>query len=234
MSKTLTASYLLSTDTQLKENKEFQELHSKYSKPASDESLDKTVKTLTEKGHKAYVVEGKDDFMKLIQTLVPDGASIYSGSSTTLQELGFVEYLKANPTKYVNHKAAFVAASSKGDQAGMADAVAKGWLADYWFASVGAISETGEIVWGSATGTRLAPHTPKNLVLVAGTNKITADLEDALKRLKDYQKTLTDGEARAFGLSGSTLAEIGVLSAANPFGAPGRVHVIFVKGVYGY
>ena len=42
--------------------------------------------------------------------------------------------------------------------------VSPGFLADYWIASVGAVSEEGDIVWGSGTGTRVAATTAKNLV----------------------------------------------------------------------
>lgn len=235
MALPLSASNLVVSDTQLKESKEFQALHAKYSKPADEATVERTMKALTDKGHKVSLAKDKEDFLKLIQSIVPEGASIYTGGSTTLEEIGFIQLMIDNPTKYVNLKAPYLEAMGKGDFAAAGAAATKGKFADYWLASVGAVSESGEIVWGSTTGSRVAAFTPKNLVFVVGTNKITPDFDSALKRLKEYQKLVNDARARVvFKAPEAPLAEVGAITTADPFGTPGRVHVIFVNGAFGY
>lgn len=101
-----------------------QALFAKYSKPASDESVEKTVKAFVAKGHKAVVVNSKEEAVKYLQSLAPEGASVCSGcklqaavavalahfpilvciaDSTTLHEIGFVDYLK-NQSKWKDLK----------------------------------------------------------------------------------------------------------------------------------
>lgn len=88
------------------------------------------------------------------------------GGSTTLAEIGFVDWLKAPPAsapKFRNTKGEAVAARLKGDLPGFARLTQEGMGADWFFSSLGGISEQGEIVWGSGTGTRVSTHA-KNLV----------------------------------------------------------------------
>lgn len=91
-----------------------QALFAKHSKPASDEVVDKTVKALIAKGHKAVAVNSKEEAVKYLQSLVPEGATLSSGYSTTLHEIGWVDHLKAQ-TKWTDYKSQILAAQGKND-----------------------------------------------------------------------------------------------------------------------
>lgn len=47
----------------------------KYSKTASDESIEKTKKSLEEKYHKCTIVNNKKEALELIKKLIPKGSS---------------------------------------------------------------------------------------------------------------------------------------------------------------
>ena len=66
----------------------------KYDTLASQDSIQKTMEALTERGHLSELVESKTQALARIKELIPTGASVMNGSSRTLEEIGFVQYLK--------------------------------------------------------------------------------------------------------------------------------------------
>ena len=52
------------------------------------------MEALTERGHLSELVESKTQALARIKELIPTGASVMNGSSRTLEEIGFVQYLK--------------------------------------------------------------------------------------------------------------------------------------------
>jgi uncharacterized phage infection (PIP) family protein YhgE len=78
-----TANSLVQEDSQIN-NDSFKALHSKYSVLASDDQIAKTKAGLESKGHTTSVVETGAEALALIQTLIPDGSSVYNTGSTSL------------------------------------------------------------------------------------------------------------------------------------------------------
>jgi acyl-CoA hydrolase len=67
----------------------------------------------------------------------------------------------------------------------------QGLLADYFLASANAIASTGELVFFSANGNRTAGVAQgKNVIIVAGINKVVTDMNEALKRAREYATPL--------------------------------------------
>ncbi|MCM8789955.1 MAG: lactate utilization protein, partial [Candidatus Omnitrophica bacterium] len=67
----------------------------------------------------------------------------------------------------------------------------QGAQADYYLSSANAISQNGEFVFLSAFGHRIAGiANAKNVIIVSGTNKLTVNLDDAIKRAKEYATPL--------------------------------------------
>ena len=62
----------------------------------------------------------------------------------------------------------------------------KAFSSDYYLSSINALSEDGQIVNVDGTGNRVAAITfgPKNVIFVVGVNKVTQDVESALKRAR--------------------------------------------------
>lgn len=84
---------------------------------------------------------------------------------------------------------------------------------DCFFCSANAISATGEILNVDATGNRITAMTfgPKKVIIVAGMNKVTPDLESALQRLREVA-----GPMRAKSLNRETpCVETGICSDCN-------------------
>jgi len=230
------ASELSKSDSKLKENKGFQTLHAKYSKPANDASIEHAVSALKAKGHKTTVVDTKEAALQVLKDLIPSSGSISSGGSTTLSEIGFTDYLKNARLGVRNFKGDAMAAMGRGEMPAMFALLHEGLNADVFFTSCSAVTENGEIVFGDGTGTRVAANTAKSLIFVVGSNKIVPTWADAEARLFDYQAPLEGARMRvAYNnpqMEGSVV-HFGAIRQGEFF-TPGRVHVVLIKGALGY
>ena len=94
-----------------------------------------------------------------------------TGSSTTLNEIGFVELLKSGNHPWNNLKDKIV---SEKDPKKQAELRKKSVLANYFLGSVHAVTQSGEVITASNTGSQLAPYafSSNNVVWVVGTQKI--------------------------------------------------------------
>ena len=147
----LSASSLATSDPQLKDVN-----FEKYSKPASDDVVEKTRKALEAKTHKVTVVNNKAEALETLKNLVPKGASVMNAGSMTLVkikkyvwiyffgqiEIGFTEYLKTQ-TEWNNLHGKILAET---DQAKQAQLRREALLADYYLSSVSAVTEDGNFV----------------------------------------------------------------------------------------
>lgn len=162
-----------------------------YSKLASQESVEKTADSLKARGFIPVVVENGKEAFDTIKKLIPEGASVMNGSSVTLEEIGFVDHLKAGKHGWNNlHEAVL----KEGDKEKRAHLRKHSVVSDYYLGSVHAVTEGGELVIASNTGSQL-PHlayTSPNLILVVSTQKIVPDIAAAFERLKKHVIPLED------------------------------------------
>ncbi len=114
-------------------------------------------------------------------SLVPVTAAVGVSGSRTLEELGAVAALESRGTTVHNQ---YREALSREEGLALRR---RGAQADVYLASPNAIAETGELVFFSAFGNRTAGiSSAKQVVLVAGTNKIVPTLADAISRSREY------------------------------------------------
>lgn len=203
-----------------------------YNTLASEESITTTLQALQTNGFHVEVVENKSDALERIKTLIPKNASVHNGGSTTLHDIGYIEYLKSNTHGWNNLHAHILAETDPQKQAVLRRESA---FSDYYVGSVHALSETGEMVIASNTGSQL-PHlvfTSPNIILVVGTQKITKTLSDAFRRLEEYVVPLEDKRAMSAYNAHTMNAKTLILHKENPM--MGRtVRIILVKEQLGY
>ena len=156
-----------------------------YDQLAPLEVIEKTKKALEEKGYQVFVVEKGAEALEKIKELIPQEASVMNGSSKTLEAIGYMDFLKSGQTGW-NDLHAKVDAES--DPVKRAELRKQSSLSDYYLGSVHAMTEDGQMVIASNSGSQL-PHivfTSPNLILVVGTQKVVPDLTEAMKRLESY------------------------------------------------
>ena len=196
----------------------------------SDQEIHETIKNVQDRGIIVHLVKNRKEALEKIKELIPKGAEVMNGSSTTLIEIGFVDYLKSENHGWNNFHESIL---SEKDPQKQGDLRRKADTSEYFLASVNAIAKTGELVAADASGSRVGafPFTAKNLILVAGINKITNNLDEALQRLREYAYPLENVRAKeAYGM-GSMIGKIVIM---NKEMFKGRTTLILVKEKLGF
>ena len=103
----------------------------------------------------------------------------------------------------------------------------------YMVGSVHAITQTGSLVAASKSGSQLGPYASGagKVILVAGTNKIVSDLDEAFQRIDEHSLPLEDARARAAYGMGSSVDKVLVTHSEI---VPGRTTVILIRESLGY
>jgi len=99
--------------------------------------------------------------------------------------------------------------------------------------SVHAVTETGSLVAASMSGSQLGPHVTGagRVILVVGTQKIVWDVEEGLRRVKEFSFPLEDARAQAAYGVHSGVNKIPIINREI---TPGRITVVFVDEVLGF
>lgn len=204
----------------------------KFDELAEKDVVTKTEKALTEHSFIPESVEKGSDALARIKELIPTGASVTNGASQTLQQIGYVDYLKEGKHGWNNLHATVLAETDKQKQALLRR---QSVVSDWYLGSAHAVTQDGQIVISSNSGSQLPPlaFTSPNIILVVSTEKIVGNLQDAFDRIKTYVVPLEDARMKAALGYGTALNKTLILHGENP--AIGRkVHVILVNEKLGF
>ncbi|BBE31570.1 membrane protein [Tepiditoga spiralis] len=129
--------------------------------------------------HDAYLVENKNEVVPLLKKLMPENSKVGVGGSVTLSECNVLEFLR-------NEKFNFLDRYSVKTEEEKTEIYYENFKTDFFLCSANAITMDGKIVQLDGNGTRVAPMIwgPKNVIIVAGMNKVVEDLNEAELRLK--------------------------------------------------
>ena len=195
----------------------------------SDEVITKTIEALKKRNIQTVVVNNRTEALAKLKELIPSGVSVMTGSSTTLDEIGFTDLLKSKNHPWRNFKDIIFAEK---DPVKQYELRRQSLLADYFLASVQAIAQTGEVLSCDATGTRTGPYSfgPKDVIWVAGAQKIVTDLDQAFRRMHEHCIPLEDKRMKSVGYPGTTLSRILIYEKADA----NRITMILVKEKLGF
>ena len=158
---------------------------------ADKKIIDETIKNLALNGVEGIFVENGAVALEKIKELIPVGVSVMNGSSVTLEQIGFVDYLKGGKHGWNNLHDGILVEKDPVKQAGLRKQAV---LSDYYLGSVHALAETGQFLIASNSGSQL-PHitfTSASLIFVVGAQKIVPNIDEAFKRLNEYVIPLED------------------------------------------
>lgn len=204
-----------------------------YTQLPTTEIVTKTIEALKARNIEGHSVATGADALALVKQLIPAGASINNGSSTTLHQIGLVDYLKDSAANgWNNLHAASITETDPEKKAAAQDAA---HFADFYLGSVHALTEDGELVIASASGSQLPSivHTAKNIIFVVSTMKIMPNLEAALDRVRTHVVPLEDARMKSVNMGGTALAKI-VLFEMEPAFTSRKIHVVFVNEALGF
>jgi hypothetical protein len=140
----------------------------------------KLIEEFERRGFEGVYCETKEEALKVVLRMLPEGCVVSCGGSATLHEIGLWDALKGGGYEFLD--------PLEGQGAAGKDRIAHEALAaDYYLMSSNAISMTGELVNADGYGNRVASliFGPKNVIVVAGLNKVEPDLDAAIRRTKE-------------------------------------------------
>ncbi len=124
-----------------------------YTAPASTDELDALAERLRERNFEALVVETAAEARQAVLDRIPDGVTIHSGKSKTLDDLGISQVLMDSDRYDFLRKRLY-----KMDRQTQAREIRQlGSAPDLMLGSVNAITKEGQLVASSATGSQLGP-----------------------------------------------------------------------------
>jgi L-lactate utilization protein LutB len=195
-----------------------------------DDSLEATVANLEANGFEVVVADSAEDALETVQTHVPAGASVMNGHSTTLEEIGFTEYLSDGDHDWQSLPDEIWGID---DDAERQAARREAQTADYFLGGINAIAQTGELVAADRSGSRIGayPFAASNVVIVSGVNKIVDDLEAALDRLESVAYPLENERAQdAYGVESAIAKQLIFRQELDE----GRTTVVLIREQLGY
>ena len=150
----------------------------------------KVIKGLGTRNMTGYWAESKDEALKIALSLIPEGSSVTMGGAASAHEIGLVEAIKSGNYNFIDRDAI------TDKRAAMLAA----YDADVFLSGCNAVTEDGILVNidGNANRVSAIAQGPKKVVFIVGMNKITPDLDSAMKRARNVA---APANAQRFGLS---------------------------------
>jgi hypothetical protein len=199
-----------------------------FSVAAFRESLERAQNALRGVNIETEIVPDREAARDRVFELVPEGSEVHVGLSETMRELGVTSVIEQSG-KYRAIRPQLLKLNRVTQRREMAKLAT---APDYMLGSVHAVTEDGQLVIGSGTGSQLAAYAngAGKVVLVAGAQKVVSSLDVGLRRLREYSYPLEDARMKAAGYPGTKLAKTLIIS----FDSPGRTHLILVEEAIGF
>ncbi|MGI5850391.1 MAG: lactate utilization protein [Christensenellales bacterium] len=142
--------------------------------------IEKTLSALKRKNFKAVYAKNAEDAKNYVLSVIGQNDTVGSGGSVTLVETGILDALLERGNQVYSGMLA--------DRLGQDedDVKRNGMTADVYLTSTNAITVAGDLINIDGTGNRVAAmiYGPPKVIIVAGKNKITANPNAAVARIK--------------------------------------------------
>ncbi|CDK40222.1 Transcriptional regulators of sugar metabolism [Halorubrum sp. DM2] len=194
------------------------------------ETVEETVANLEERGFDVIVVDDADEALETVKSQIPAGVSVMNGHSTTLEEIGFDEFLSEGDHDWESLPDRIWGID---DDAERQTARRESQTADYFLGGINAIAGTGELVAADLSGSRIGayPFAAGNVVIVSGVNKIVPTLDDAFDRLESVAYPLENERAQeAYGVESAIAKQLVYRRETEE----GRTTLVLVRERLGY
>jgi L-lactate utilization protein LutC len=200
-----------------------------FAKPATHAQLERAAARLKDHGFNSIVVPHGAEALRTVLSLIPEHSEVLVATSRTLDQIGFAKEVQESG-RYESIRKRLYALDRKTQER---ETRQLSQSPDYEVGSVHAVTEEGDLLIASASGSQLGPYAfgAGKVIWVVGAQKVVPTLEEGLKRLREYSLPLEDARAlQAYGVN-SALNKTLVISRE---GTPGRATVILVEEVLGF
>jgi L-lactate utilization protein LutC len=199
-----------------------------FARPADHTRLEHVAQALEGRGVHAVIADSAEHARRLVLDMIPEGAEVHTALSETLAELGITSEIEESG-RYDSVRAKL----KKLDRETQLREIRKlGSAPDYILGSAHAITEDGVILVGSGSGSQLGAHAyaAGKVILVVGHQKIVRDVEEGLRRIREYSLPLEDARMKGLGRPGSLLAKTLIIERE----PAGRITVVLIPETIGF
>lgn len=147
-----------------------------------EKQIERTIKNLNSRNMEGYYVNNTEQLFQKIKEFIVEGSTIGVGDSMTLFETKIIDFLRDRSFNFLDKYEEKLTKDEK------REIYIKNFSADTFISSTNAITENGELYNIDGNGSRVAPmlYGPKQVIIVAGINKIVKNLEEAEMRVRQY------------------------------------------------
>jgi hypothetical protein len=192
------------------------------------QALAATVVALQEHGFGVEVVDDFDSAREAVLARIPEGSSVMTNASVTLQETGIADAINdGGPYESMRNKLMALDFATQ-----LQEMKAIGGQPDFSIGSVHAVTRDGALFIASASGSQLASYAwgAANVIFVIGAQKLVPTVQTARERIFEHSLKLED--ARALATYGQNSSVGKILEIVQEL--PGRIHVVLIRQVVGY
>jgi L-lactate utilization protein LutC len=201
---------------------------SPFARVASEEQIRRTAAALEQNGIHVVLADDRAAAVKAVLDAIPSGANVLDASSQTVLSLGLPEAIAQAGHHLLKPELTRLRQESK-----FSEMRRLGAAPDVVVGSVHAITEAGQVLIASASGSQLGPYasTAEKVIWVVGAQKIVPDLETAFRRVQEYTLPLESARAQqAYGRP----SFVAKLLIYNREFVPGRVTLVLLRENLGY
>jgi len=199
-----------------------------FERPADRAHLERTAAALAGRGFLAQVADSGPDARRLVLEAIPEGAEVHIALSETMQTLGITaEIDESGRYDSVRSRLNELDRQTQGREMRKLGAAP-----DYMVGSAHAITDDGEIVVASGSGSQLGAYAyaAGHVILVVGHQKLVRDLEEGLRRVREYSVPREYLRMQSLGYPGTLLAKTLIIQQE----PSGRIRVILVPETLGF
>jgi L-lactate utilization protein LutC len=195
-----------------------------FAAPATEAEINELAENLRARNFEVVIVQDGDEARTEVLKRIPEGATIHSGKSKTLEDAGlFQELMENEKYDFIRRRLMKMDRKTQG-----AEIRRLGAAPDVMLGSAHAVTKAGQIVITSASGSQIGPIASGagHLILVIGSQKIVPDLDGAFQRINDHVFPYEDERLRQTLGVGTKITRTLILE--EDF-MPGRTTVILVR-----
>jgi hypothetical protein len=200
-----------------------------FAKLADDEQIERTAQALETKNIKTFIAKNGEEAKQMFFELVPNGAEVFLGASVTLETLGIKDEIdKSGRYEALRPKMFAMDRATQGREIRNL-----GGAPDYAAGSVHAVTEDGQVLIASNTGSQLGPYASGagKVIWVVGAQKLVKDLNEGMKRIEEYCLPLEEVHMQELYQAHTAVNKLLIV---NKEIKPDRITMIIVKEELGF
>src|SRR5689334_738528 len=160
------------------------ELNKEFDQLASNDQIEKTVRALEAHGMSTIVFETGKAAREYVMSMIPSGVDVYNPPSRTLDEIGLTAAIESSEN-FQPVRSRLGSLNRATQQREIRKLISS---PDVVIGSVHAITEKGEVLIASASGSQLgsAAAGAGKVIWVVGAQKLVRTLEEGFRRIREY------------------------------------------------